>query len=115
MAYRQFIVPTDHDFVTSLGVIPEARGEDGVRGIVIPATDGFEVDLTIDPLGLSVVLSVTRNTSEIMRIIREGATALRLAPTSPEIVIEFTTDDTAGRIEVTLRPFIYVAETTLLG
>jgi len=30
-------------------------------------------------------------------------------------VIEFTTDDTAGRIEVTLMPFIHVAETTLLG
>jgi hypothetical protein len=62
-----------------------------------------------------MTLSVRHDASEIMRITREGATALRLAPTSPEIVIEFTTDDTAGRIEVMLMPSIHVAETTLLG
>jgi len=49
MAYRQFIVPTDHDFVASLGVTPEARGEDGVRGISIRAPNGFAIDLTVDP------------------------------------------------------------------
>ena len=114
MTYRQFIVPTDQDFEAVLGITPEVRGEDGVRGIVALTTDDVDIDLTIDPLGQSVALIVRHNAIEVVRITREGAAELRLAKAPPEITIEFGTDDTTGRIEVMLAPSIHISETTLL-
>ncbi len=115
MTYRQFIIPLDLDFEAVLGVTPEVRGEDGARGIVVFTTDGFVIDLALDPLGQSVVLTVRQNVSEIVQITREGATKLQLSKAPPEIVIEFKTDDTTGRIEVRLAPSVRVSETTLFG
>jgi len=115
MTQHQFIVPTADQFMDLLGVTPEIRGEYGIQGIAISATDGFELDLTMDPLARAVTLSVRRNASEVMLIVREGATQLRLWGAAPEIVVEFETEDTTGRIEVRLVPSLHVSETLLLG
>jgi len=114
MTYHEFKLPPDVEFEIAVGVTPE-HGEDGVRRLEISGSDGIDLELTLDPLGRSVNLITSVGGRELATIFREGATALRLSENAPEIVIAFSTDDTTGRLEVSLTPEPRVSETALLA
>ncbi len=113
MTYHEFRLPPDLDFEIALGVTPQP-GEEGVRRLALSGGDGLGLDLTLDPLGRTVSAVLDAGGSEVARIVREGATGLRLSETAPEIVIAFATQDTTGQLEVSVHPALRLSETSLL-
>jgi hypothetical protein len=114
MMYREFRVPTDEELEIAFGSAPTPGDEVGVRFIHFQSEDGADVDLTVDALGRSVTLVVTRGVQDCLRLTREGATELNVSAASPEIMLHFRTEDTTGHLEVSLKPWLRVVETTLL-
>jgi hypothetical protein len=112
--YHVFRLPPDVDFDIALGVTPEPA-EEGARRLEIVGEDGVTLDLTLDPLARAVSVVVTAGGRELVSIAREGATEVRLSETAPEIVITFETDDTSGKLEVSLTPAPHVDEFLLLA
>ena len=113
--YRDFRVPSDEDLEAALGVVPESGAEVGVRHLQFVSGDGCKVTATTDAVGRSLTLRVERDAHEWLRITREGATELVVSRTAPEIVVTFRTEDTAGRLEVHLRPRLRIHECTLFA
>jgi hypothetical protein len=112
MKYREFVVPAADDFARVLGVEPLSGDEIGVMSFTLDG-GGATVEVTVDPLGRSVSVVLRHADRELARIFREGATALRLSQQSPEITVEFRTDDTSGTLEIGTDPAVHVAETSL--
>jgi hypothetical protein len=115
MMYRDFRIPHDVEMETALGTTPVPGDEVGTRSMVLHSDDGALVELTVDSPARSVSLVVTRENHECLRLTREGATELKVSSDSPEIRIDFRTDDTIGRLQVSLRPLLRIEESTLFG
>jgi hypothetical protein len=115
MMYREFRIPHDVEMETALGTTPVPGDEVGTRSVVLHSEDGAVVELTVDSPARSASLVVTRENHECVRLTREGATELRVSSESPEILIDFRTDDTTGRLQVFLRPLLRIEEATLFA
>lgn len=113
--YREFRIPHDVELETALGTTPVPGDDAGVRSMVMQSEDGAVVELTVDSPGRSASLRVTRENHACLRLTREGATELRVSSEAPEIVIDFRTDDTTGRLQLSLRPLLRIEESTLFA
>jgi hypothetical protein len=114
MMYEEFRVPDDHELEAAFGAAPVPGDEVGVRHLRLQSGDGCEVLATTDALGRSVTLRILRDGEQTVAIFREGAVELIASSSAPEIVFNFRTGDTQGRLELTLTPRLHIHESTLL-
>ena len=111
--YIEFQVPSDDQLLRVLGVEPHEGDEVGVRHLDLRSTDGYDVRVTADALGRSFFLRVERDGAEMVRIERELATLMVVAPEAPEIVVEFQSGDTKGSLLLELDPRLRIRDSTL--
>jgi len=113
--YQEFRVPDDHDLEAVLGVEPVPGDEVGVRHVRLRSGDGCEILVTTDALGRSVTVKVIQEGEERFSLFREGAVELIASDSSPQIVVDFRTGDTKGRLKLALTPELHIDESTLLA
>ena len=113
--YEEFRVPDDHELEAAFGTVPVPGDEVGVRHLRLQSGDGCEVLATTDALGRSVTVRVIQDGEEMVSLFREGAVELIASDTAPEIVLNFRTGDTQGRLELALTPRLHINESTLLA
>ena len=112
--YEEFRVPEDHELEAAFGEAPSPGDEVGVRHLRLQSGDGREIVATTDALGRSVTVKVLQGHDETLAIFREGAQDLIASSRAPEIVVNFRTGDTQGRLEITLSPRLHIRESTVL-
>jgi hypothetical protein len=115
MMYEEFRVPNDRELEVAFGVVPVPGDEIGVRHLRLQTSDGCEVLATTDALGRSVTVRVLQNGEERLSLFREGAVELIVSDAAPEIVLNFRTGDTQGRLELALAPRLHIKESTVLS
>lgn len=113
MVDREFVAPTDEEYLRILGRTPEAGDEVGVAMLAMVSTDNFDVRLTTDVPGKSVRLVVARDGIEVFDVFREGAVLVSLSDEGPSIAVDFRTDGNLGRLNITLSPKLHIRETSL--
>jgi hypothetical protein len=77
--------------------------------------DDQDVRVVLDPLARSVSVQVGRFGEPVLSMEREGATGVALRRDPRGIEVQFRTDDTLGKLAVTLEPALVVVESSLVG
>ncbi|MFD6658907.1 hypothetical protein ACFWEB_27630 [Streptomyces parvus] len=114
---KQFVTPDPQDLVNALGVEPEITGE---AQMTLTLLDVTNEDLTFSYNLIGKSVSVHWNTESgnpKLKLFREGATLLRIQEGDgvTALVVEFTTQDTMGVLELQIFPNVSVMETSLLA
>ncbi|WP_328620368.1 hypothetical protein [Streptomyces sp. NBC_00354] len=112
----QFVTPDPQDFVNTFGVEPVITDET-VRTLSFFDVTGEKLDFSYDAIGRSVSLTWHPAGGKIaVRNFREGATLLRIIdrPDASRIVVDFSTQDTIGQLDIQIFPRVEISERTLL-
>lgn len=112
----EFVTPDPQDFVNAFGVEPVITGET-IRTIRFFDVTGEDLVFSYDSIGRSVSLTWQPERGKIaVRSFREGATLLRIIdqPDASKMVVDFSTEDTVGRLDIQIFPCVEISERTLL-
>lgn len=113
MIGRAMQIPTDEVLIEALGAKISSGPEPWVRVVDFESSDGYIVKATLDVVGKSVHLIVFKDGSELVRIEREGAVVVSASLTA--LTATFRTEDTLGRLDLTLHPRFGIADHVLRG
>ncbi|MEU3408990.1 hypothetical protein ABZ766_34290 [Streptomyces sp. NPDC006670] len=111
-----FVTPESQEFVNTFGIETTLVGEYQYRLDFSEVVDG-ELGVSYDVIGRSVAVSWCPVPGKgVFSTFREGATVLRIADSaeSSKLVVEFSTEDTTGSLEVQVFPYVSVSERTLI-
>ncbi|MBW5481790.1 hypothetical protein [Streptomyces bambusae] len=111
-----FATPEPQQFPEVFGVAPIAVGDYQRKLDFSEVVDG-ELEFSYDVVGRSIAVSwhPTAGGGHFSTF-REGATLLRIvdSPESSKLVMEFSTQDTVGNLEVQIFPHVSISERTLI-
>jgi hypothetical protein len=113
--HRQFDVPLDEDFEAILGLTPQPGSEVGTRRVNIKIDETRRLVVMTDSPGQSVQVLVYENEHQVLRLTREAAVQLILSDTAPEFTFMFRSDDTVGRMAISLKPTLAIEDNVLFG
>ncbi|MFJ8214207.1 hypothetical protein [Streptomyces sp. NPDC096033] len=111
-----FVTPENQEFVNTFGIETTSVGEYQYRLDFSEVVDG-ELEFSYNVVGRSVAVSWRPVPGRGgFSIFHEGATVLRIADSaeSSKLVVDFSTEDTTGSLEVQVFPYVSVSDRTLI-
>ncbi|MEU3470781.1 hypothetical protein ABZ716_23050 [Streptomyces sp. NPDC006687] len=111
-----FATPDPQEFLNTFGVDATLSGEWQYRLNFSDVVEG-ELEFSYDVIGRSVAVSWLPATgSGHFNTFREGATLLRIDDSAEwsRLVIDFSTQDTVGNLEIQIFPHVSISERTLI-
>ncbi|WP_156935422.1 hypothetical protein [Pseudonocardia spinosispora] len=118
MGVREFITPTEEEWIDALGVTPErAEGEDFIYLLHYPINSDDHFDLSFDVVGSSVRFRWSQGEEALVDILREGARRLLVNSGAGEayLRIEFDTADLHGQLTIRVLPAIRIEDQLLFS
>jgi hypothetical protein len=118
MTLREFLVPSDEEWLDALGVEPEpVDGEIAVRRVRCTTDAGDLLDLIFDLPGNSIRCRWQRGEIVLVDIFREGACRLSVRSGRGEahLVVSFDTEGLRGELAIQVLPDIRVDDRLLFA
>ena len=115
--YREFVVPTDEEFLDAFGEIPAQAGDEPTtRSVRLDNGAGEEVELTYDVLGRSVRFRWYRGPVLMLDLYREAATRMTVSSGRGigGVSVAFEADGFAGKLDLQVFPTVRVTDDLLL-